>query len=312
MRRGMIFLALGLIFLAALPAAAQQVTVQTPFHSVSDSFFERNGVNWGLRFKGGGFMTFGTPNAAAPQFGGYDPSAGLQSGFGFNRGDVRGNLNFGMAQGSRRSFVSQTPVVTTWNGMPAYVSDSSVSPFVISYIPVVGNYPAVPVVVPQMAIPQPVSNSGVGSDAVRSALQRGRQPPPDPRIQAAGLAPPPPPEAAAAPRRAPRPHTGSNLNLVSNAPAPASPVPVAAARESSAGRPAPSVAEARQMRAAEAAGNEEEMAIVWEQGANAERNGNLGAARVYYQRVGRHASGDLKQRALDRLSALQTQPNGRP
>ena len=46
------------------------------------------------------------------------------------------------AQGDRRSNVLQAPKVTLFNGQTAVVSDTSQSPFVISVIPVVGDFAA--------------------------------------------------------------------------------------------------------------------------------------------------------------------------
>jgi len=62
--------ALGLLWLAASAAPAQQVTVTTPFHAVNDSFFERIGGNFNFNINptpgvGGPGMAFGRPDPNA-------------------------------------------------------------------------------------------------------------------------------------------------------------------------------------------------------------------------------------------------------
>jgi len=78
---------------------------------------------------------------AVPQFGGFDASAGAQLGFAI-LSDIEAFFFINAAQGDRRSNVLQAPKVTLFNGQQAYVSDTSQSPFVISVIPVVGDFAA--------------------------------------------------------------------------------------------------------------------------------------------------------------------------
>ena len=85
--------AIGVLCVAACQAPAQQVTVGTPFHTLGDSFFERTGTNWGLNWDNG-FLNFGSPGMATPQFGGFDPSAGINGGFAFRRDGLNGFFNF--------------------------------------------------------------------------------------------------------------------------------------------------------------------------------------------------------------------------
>jgi hypothetical protein len=79
---------------------------------------------------------------------------------------------------------------------------------------------------------------------------------------------------------------------------------LAAARESSAGRAAPSVAEARRMYAAEQAAGSQEVLALMERARAAEEDGKPNVAKLYYQMVIRRASGELKQQAQDRLDAI--------
>jgi len=78
---------------------------------------------------------------AVPQFGGFDAAAGAQLGFAI-LSDIEAFFFVNAAQGDRRSNVLQAPKVTLFNGQQAYVSDTSQSPFVISVIPVVGDFAA--------------------------------------------------------------------------------------------------------------------------------------------------------------------------
>ncbi|MCS7237458.1 MAG: hypothetical protein NZ899_04215 [Thermoguttaceae bacterium] len=75
--------------------------------------------------------------------------------------------------------------------------------------------------------------------------------------------------------------------------------------ESSAERPALSVAELAALRAAELARQEEEARAYLQRGQNAERQGKPGVAKVYYQMALRKSSGEVRQLASERLTALQ-------
>ena len=78
---------------------------------------------------------------AVPQFGGFDAAAGASLGFAI-LSDIEAFFFIEAAQGDRRTNVLQAPKVTLFNGQQAYVSDTSQSPFVISVIPVVGDFAA--------------------------------------------------------------------------------------------------------------------------------------------------------------------------
>jgi len=78
---------------------------------------------------------------SVPQFGGFDASAGAQLGFAIIS-DIEAFFFINAASGDRRSNVLQAPKVTLFNGQQAYVSDTSQSPFVVSVIPVVGDFAA--------------------------------------------------------------------------------------------------------------------------------------------------------------------------
>ena len=78
-----------------------------------------------------------------PQFGGY-PAAGnpgAQIGFAI-LSEIEAFFFIQAAQGDTRTNILQAPKVTLFNGQQAFVSDTSQSPFVISVIPVVGDFAA--------------------------------------------------------------------------------------------------------------------------------------------------------------------------
>ncbi len=175
-----------------------QVTIEVRFITLSDSFFERIGVDFDFNIKSNnlnnataaGFSApavnaQGTlspvyngngPNVsipglqnltatpaqaglfttdlsipfqqgsyalAVPQFGGFDPTtnAGATVGFAI-LSDIEAYFFITAAQADKRSNVLQAPKVTLFNGQQAFVSDTSQTPFVISVIPVVGDFAA--------------------------------------------------------------------------------------------------------------------------------------------------------------------------
>jgi len=320
---GLPLLVLACLLVCGTDLSAQQVTVGTPFHALNDSFFENTGTSWGLQGRNWNFsFGGGNPNMAAPQFGGFDPQAGANFGVGFNRGGIGGQFSGNFGQGSRRSFVSQTPSVTLQNGVPGYISDTSQSPFVISYIPIVGGFPSVGFlnpVPPLPPVPPPVSR--LGNPEVLRALQQAREA----RQRARAGDVPDEPLGAIAPAMQPavRPQARAgraqaDLNLAGPAAAPAAAAQpgmdesaraLAAASASSAGRPAPSVAEARRMHAAEQAAEDGEAMQFLERARNAEATGKTNVAKTYYQMAARRASGELRTKILDRLQALES-PSG--
>lgn len=304
---------------AADSASAQQATISTPFHGVRDGFFEQIGTQWGFNW-GGINAQFGGGNMGQPPFGNPDANAGLRGGFGVVGPRGSGYLNFTAAQGAQRSFTSQTPTMTVMNGHTAFVSDTSQSPFVISFIPVVGGFPSVGALVPAVPPPaamHPVLGDGpVSGNAQIQAYRRMLEE----RNQAArqrrafdddGLPPPPAVERPLdrirqqAAGRLPEP--GGGLNLVADAApaeAPDSPEPLVAGQSSSAARAAPSVEEARRMYELEQSAGQDEAQALWERALTAEEGGKPQVARIYYEMVARRASGDLRRQALERLGQL--------
>lgn len=282
------------------PACAQQTTVTTPFHSNSSSFFEQIGTQWGIKGPNFSFQ-FGGGGMGQPPFGNPDPSAGIRSGWAWNSGPWSGNFNFIAAQGSRTGMVSQAPSITLPNGGTGYFSDTSQSPFVIGFVPVVGGAPYLPYGYPTV----PPSGFGLPYRGVGAVYpEQG-----NPRVQAmlrANAAGVPSPELAIpeAPRAA----------AIPAEPAPAEPVAAEVAtnisasppsgRASSAAVAAPSVAEARRMHEQEQAAASREAMQLYERGITAEESGKPGLARVYYRMAASRSDGALRDQIEARLSAL--------
>ncbi len=257
---------------------AQQVTVGTPFHGASDSFFEHIGTNWGFNFKGVG-VQFGNPNMAAPQFGGFDPAAGINGGFGFGGGGRSGFFNFGAQQGFRQSFVSQTPSLTLTNGYPGFISDSSLSPFVIGYVPVVAGFPVVPMPYANTAFPgQPVLTPG----GLFSTIEPGND-----RI-------------ATMRRQLAKGRTAARREVADVEPA----APPGRSEPSSASRSAPSVAEARLMHRRERTKKATQARALYEQALTAEEDGKPNVAKIYYRMAAKRAPDELRQMIESRLRMI--------
>lgn len=322
-RLGLALAAFGFAWLLATHAAAQQATVATPFRQLNDGFYENMGTAWSLQGKGWNF-NFGSPNNAAPQFGGFQPGTGANFGAAMMRGGVTGQLYGNWSHGYRQSLVSQTPSVTLQNGVPGSVADVSVSPFVMGFIPVVGNYPMLggyPLIGALTPTPTPVYGNTFsqgaaipsGTAAVQEALRRAK-------ADSAGDADKQVAEAVAEGaglRGQQRPASKArvredDLSLGGGAAGslnqPAG--PVGQLQASSAGRAAPSVAEAKRLRAAEEASQDGEALKYMELARSAEEAGKPSVAKLYYQMAARRASGELKTQILARLNDLTGQSQG--
>jgi general secretion pathway protein D len=150
-----------------------QVTIEVRFITLNDNFFEQIGVDFQANIvnnaprdpnsngnkkeivgllepaTGAGFPNFTSNldipfrqssfNLAAPQFG--QPAQVASFGFAI-LSDLEAYLLINASQGDRRSNVLQAPKVTMFNGQQASVFDTTQSPFVISVIPVVGDFAA--------------------------------------------------------------------------------------------------------------------------------------------------------------------------
>jgi hypothetical protein len=298
MRSAYLPLVVVVCLIAGQLSAAPQTTVQSPFNTTSGSFFEQNSVSWSGNW-GGVHFQFGSPNLANPTNGGFLPGAGLNTGFGIASGNFNANVALGFSQGARQSLTSQTPSLTLGNGQFGVVSDTSQTPFVISEVPVVGGGR-----VPMLA-GLPVGVMGPLADAGDVAA-----PPPWANPQMLGGLPPgqQPPGAGGGSQLLPPPRTprAQLANLPGAAAAAAGARRLFTAQESSAGRAAPSVAEARRLHDQEKAAEAGDPNVLMERAQTAEEQGKPGVAKIYYQMVVKRASGDLKSKAQARLEALRT------
>jgi hypothetical protein len=137
-----LLLTLASLLVAAVPGSAagqQSVGVSTRAPTAGNSFYESFGVGWSFQRMGpgGGFFVRG-PGLAPPPFGLGDPAAGAHLGFAQVGNGSRFSLNLFAAQGSSRSNSVQAASVVVPNGGQGFISDTSVRPFVIGWIPVVG------------------------------------------------------------------------------------------------------------------------------------------------------------------------------
>ncbi|TWT73553.1 outer membrane porin HofQ [Posidoniimonas polymericola] len=103
--------------------------------SPSEGLFPTFTSDLDIPFRQGGF------GVAVPQFGGFDPSSAASFGFAI-LSDIEAYFLINAAQGDERTNVLNAPKVTLFNGQTAFVADTSQSPFVISVIPVVGEFAA--------------------------------------------------------------------------------------------------------------------------------------------------------------------------
>ncbi|MBN1588702.1 MAG: hypothetical protein JW888_04230 [Pirellulales bacterium] len=309
--------------LACRPAAAQQSTVAVPYSAANHGFHERMGVAWGIHGKGWNF-SFGSPMTSVPVQG-LAVGGGLHGGWAMQGKHGAGFVRFSAEQGSRRSLVSQTPMLNTTPGRPAWFFNGSFSPFVIGYQPVVGGYPvAAPWVGPawlnggtvrlpsnrtfSMGSSVWVPNGGATAlgGVERSAVGGRRFGAPLARAGARR-------QSAVAGQVAATVHDLSDDGTLDLRGTPRAESVAdreqahwTATRQSSAARPAPGVAEARHLHAADKAAVQDEARRAFERGQEAERAGKKGAAKVYYQMALRKAHGSLAreiQASLDAMTA---------
>ncbi len=286
-----------------VPSRAQQVTIGTPFHTLHDSFFENNGVSWSGNYRGITF-SYGGAALATPQFGSPQSTAGLSTNLAFASKDGVLNLGLNFGQGSSRALTTQTPSVTIMNGQTGIVSDTSQTPFVISVVPVVGAFPVAPPPFPQA--------SGVDPNAIDPRVQAMLQAHADAQAQAeaqagaqARVGGPIPQQQQRPNNKTPQPAKPMNsLDPIADADASAE-ERLNAAQESTAGRPAPSVAEAKRLHQQEQVSAGGEMAALMERARALEEDGKPNVAKIYYQRIAKHATGELQRQAQSRLYGLQ-------
>jgi general secretion pathway protein D len=133
--------------------------VQTQFSSSDDNNNNDNNSSNTLQVTGGKNVTVGMSapgdisvdlsipmnqanyGLVDPMFGGFSADAGLQMGFAL-LSEIEAYFFMSATQGDTRSNVLQAPKVTIFNGQMGMITDMSMSPFVTSVIPVVGDFAA--------------------------------------------------------------------------------------------------------------------------------------------------------------------------
>ena len=168
---GMAVCAVTLALFAGEAGAQPMINVGAPAHTAGHSFYESIGVRWGLRGNGW-FFNFG--GAPPPVFGGFDPNA--QANFGF--GGPNGFFNVTAGQGSSRTLTSASPSVTVMNGGFGFFSDTVQRPFVTAVVPVVGAGDDSDEPLPPLSFPPPppqVSSAERGDLSVNAIKARRAQ-----------------------------------------------------------------------------------------------------------------------------------------
>lgn len=280
-------------------ADAQQATVTSPMRSTQSSFFEQTGAAWSLQGKNW-FATSGNMGLATPQFGGYQPGAGLSSGWAHNRGDLTSRFGFSASQGSQRSFTGQSGSVTVLNGATGYVSDTSQSPFVMGFVPVVGAYvPIVPMTAPPVSATPPAWQRSPELQQALGQIKASREGSANtPAVDA--------PQNAQVPAKRP---AQDDLTFVPGKRNAAEGGLAGSAGSgslrSSAEVAVPSVAQARRLHAAEQGGDRAKALADLQRGTFAEKDGRLGVAKAYYQNALGNAPNDLKAEIRRRIESLE-------
>jgi hypothetical protein len=272
-----VWIAAAIVAASALSAAAQQMTITTPFHGVRDSFFEFTGVGFGLNFPGGnmggisndsgrssivGFNPFPVGNNLLPVgFAGFDPAGGASFGWGFRGNGFSGGIGISAAQSSDRTMTMAAPSITVTNGVPGFFADVTQRPFVTGLIPVVGGYggAVMPVYGPGAMMPAYTP----GPSVLRGRLARLKNEPGAARQSI----------AAAQPAEIEEPAGGAAASRL------------AAARGSSAGQAVESVADIRRRQAKEAEAREEEITELRRKMQEAQAAGKSAIARIYRKQI---------------------------
>ncbi|HMO15315.1 MAG TPA: hypothetical protein PKD64_10495 [Pirellulaceae bacterium] len=148
---------LGLALCGLRTAQAQMIQTSTPFTTVSDSYYENFGVNFGFQLNGGRgagsrivglgpggnilpnvTFTQGGAASAIPPFGGFDPNSQAHFGWLNSSGSGQYGLGLSMGKGSSRTLTSTVPTVVGFNGTTSSIFSGQMRPFVTGFFPVVG------------------------------------------------------------------------------------------------------------------------------------------------------------------------------
>jgi len=203
-------------------------------------------------------------------------------------------------------------------GASGYVADTSLSPFVIGLIPVVGAGGLAPWVgrVPGIGVPMPTWGPVPGTSKVERFLADGGSICASMSVWESGSAAGP---AAALPGGLPAPAGGGSRSGRPTLSVPeAKPLggtgtgedesreQLRQAQQSTAGQAALSVAEARALRQAEVQQANQEALEFFHRGQQAEQAGKTSVALAYYRMAAQRATGDLKHQILARLANIKS------
>ena len=113
--------------------------------TVTSTTSRGNNVTVGLRAPGEFTVDASIPiyqdsfGIAVPSFGGYNPAAGISTGFALLN-DIETYFFISAAQGDKRSSVMEAPKVMLQNGQQGYLEDTTQIPFVTNVVPVVADF----------------------------------------------------------------------------------------------------------------------------------------------------------------------------
>jgi len=259
-----------------------QVAIGAPLAGVGNGFFEQTGVNFNAHGPGW-FLQQNGFGAAAPGFGGAVPGGVAGTGFGFQFPGGGASFNIAAGQGAATGISGVAPSVTAMNGQNGSMFVGTVSPFVLSVVPIVGAAPVAP-----------WAGSPLGERVSR--LQEGG-------ASTSGVRAGPP---AAQAREA---ADSQRAALATDDPRSPDRREAVGARQAGPPRdvqPAAlqSVAEIKAQRAAAERETQREAESLAARAREAEAAGKFGVARIYFQQAARRATGALKEECEARLATL--------
>ena len=271
------------------------VTTTTPLQANSESFFESSGIGWSVR-RPGFFATFNNGVPIPPPFGGFNPNAGIQSGFQIRNGPWTGNFNFNFAQGSSRFSSTTAPVLTSLQGQPASFFSGTQRPFVLGLTPIVpgGGFG-------QFSIPSGAAfHPGNGMSPVQQAIANGFRPTNLGRKESDENRPPPQTATNADRANSALVFFGGSKGDRNSPTQEAAPLLAGTRPEAGPTGPTPrgTIAPATTL-------NEELADLYYRKGLQAEADHDLKKAESYYRKSLGKSTGKRQQRARQRLNKLQ-------
>ncbi|ASV74324.1 hypothetical protein THTE_1722 [Thermogutta terrifontis] len=291
-------------FAQNVASSQAQTTLSVQGSRMSEGFFEYSGTSWTL-IGPRGFVRFGSPSpVVSPLVSFGDPGAGL--GMGFRGGGVHGQFFGQWSQGYRRSFVAQSMQITLPNGSWGTVGDQAYTPFVIGFVPVVGDCsrcPALSPGLPILADPSlPLATPGMFAKPVRTseknaAMAKFLQNPNRDQDEA--------PTQPGLPNETSPLQDKNALVLSGNAPGHASAEASRGVVSTFAERVVYGVDEARWRREQELARENEIARSYLSRAETALQSGKVEVAKTYLRLAVEHASGTLREEAARKLQTLE-------